>query len=253
MRRFDDQVALITGGASGIGVAIADRLASEGAAIVVVDLEAGRAEAVAATLELDHGGATLALGVDLSAKAGADTVIAATLDRFARLDVLVNNAGGGVIMPTLEHTEDTMRATIDRNLWTTIWCTVGVIPPMLERGYGRTVNVGAESVRNGLYDHAIYNAAKGGVHAMCSALTREFASHGLTFNTVAPSIVMTAMVRAALSGEDASGWHRAVDLIPVGRPATVEEVASAVAYLASAEAGFITGQVLSVNGGSSMG
>ena len=105
---------------------------------------------------------------------------------LGHVDILVNNAGGGVIRPTLEHTEESLRATIDNNLWTTIHCVRAVLPHMVSRGHGRIINIGADSVRTGLMDHAMYNAAKGGVHAMVSGLAREFATDGVTANTVAP-------------------------------------------------------------------
>jgi 2,3-dihydroxy-2,3-dihydro-p-cumate dehydrogenase len=168
----------------------------------------------------------------------------------------VNNAGGGVILPSLQHTEETLQRTIDNNLWTTLRCTLAMIPVMVERGYGRIVNVGAESVRNGLDSHAVYNAAKGGVHAMMSGFAREFATSGVTFNSVAPSyVVADAPATASAKGPPdrlASVRARAVELIPMGRGATADEVAAAVLFLGSDEASFITGQVLSVNGGSSM-
>jgi 2,3-dihydroxy-2,3-dihydro-p-cumate dehydrogenase len=184
--------------------------------------------------------------------------VAAAAARLGGVDILVNNAGGGVIRPTLEHTEETLRATIDNNLWTTIRCTLAVLPRMAERSYGRIVNIGAESVRNGLIDHAIYNAAKGGVHGMTTGLAREFATAGITVNTVAPSYVLTPELGAALSAGTIPGrlrhvMDRATEMIPMRRPGHVDEVASMVAYLASEDAGFVTGQILSVNGGSSMG
>ncbi|MDQ1504613.1 MAG: 2,3-dihydroxy-2,3-dihydro-p-cumate dehydrogenase, partial [Actinomycetota bacterium] len=209
-----------------------------------------------ASLEERFGGAALAVAADVSTKTDADRAVATVLDGWGRLDVLVNNAGGGVIRPTLDHDEDSIRTTIERNLLTTIWTTLAALPPMVEAGYGRVVNVGADSVRNGLYEHAVYNAAKGGVHALCTGLGREFADRNITFNTVAPTVVMTEAVAAFLAAEPETGpksWTRVFDLIPMQRAATLDEVASAVAYLASEEAGFITGQVLSVNGGSSMG
>jgi 2,3-dihydroxy-2,3-dihydro-p-cumate dehydrogenase len=254
--RFDGRVACVTGAARGIGRAVADRLARDGATVAVVDLDGDEAEKTTAALAEHHGVAAMAVAADVSRKDEADRAVAVVLERWGRLDVLVNNAGGGVIRPTLEHDEDSIRTTIERNLLTTIWSTLAALPPMVEAGYGRVVNVGADSVRNGLYEHAIYNAAKGGTHAICTGLAREFADRGVTFNSVAPTAVRTETVAAYLAGNPEvtpKSWMRVFDLIPMGRAATLDEVASAVAYLASEEAGFITGQVLSVNGGSSMG
>ncbi|MGH9000955.1 MAG: SDR family NAD(P)-dependent oxidoreductase [Acidimicrobiia bacterium] len=253
--RFDGRTACVTGAARGIGRAVAERLAAGGAAVAVVDVDRDEAEKTAAGIEERHGVSAIAVTADLSRKDDAEQAVGAVVARWGRLDVLVNNAGGGVIRPTLDHDEDSVRTTIERNLLTTIWCTLAALPPMLDAGYGRVVNVGADSVRNGLYDHAIYNAAKGGVHAICTGLAREFAGRGVTFNTVAPTAVLTEMVQGILADPppDRPEWMRVFDLIPLGRAATMDEVASAVAYLASEEAGFITGQVISVNGGSSMG
>jgi 2,3-dihydroxy-2,3-dihydro-p-cumate dehydrogenase len=133
--------------------------------------------------------------------------------------------------------------------------SVAATAPGLTRG--RIISISAESVRNGLADHAIYDAAKGGVHAMTSGLAREFAGSGITVNTVAPSYVQTPEIAAALGADVVPDrlryvLDRAVGLIPMGRPATVDDVA-AVAYLAREDAGFVTGQAVSVNGGSSMG
>ena len=131
--------------------------------------------------------------------------------------MLVNNAGGGVIRPTLEHTEETLQATIDRNLWTALRTTLAALPHMRERGYGRIVFVGADSVRNGLDLHAVYNAAKGGVHAFARGLAREYARDGITVNTVAPSATMTPDLERFLAQqpEAAEAFLR---VIPMGRP-----------------------------------
>jgi 2,3-dihydroxy-2,3-dihydro-p-cumate dehydrogenase len=253
---FTGRVACVTGAARGIGRACARHLAAGGANVALVDLDEAAAKETAAMLAAEFGVGAVGLGADLAHKAEADRALSQSIAAWGRLDILVNNAGGGVLRPTLEHDEESVRATIDRNLMTTLWCTLAAVPTMVEAGYGRIVNIGAESVRNGLYEHAVYNAAKGGVHAMCTGLAREFASAGLTFNAVAPSIVLTETVSQWLAetpADDPKSWQRAINLIPLGRAATMEEVASAVAYLASEEAAFITGQVLSVNGGSSMG
>ena len=112
---------------------------------------------------------------ELHQTGAADDLVATAVETLGHVDVLVNNAGGGVIRPTLEHTEETLRATVDNNLWTTIYCVRAVLPHMVSRRHGRIINIGADSVRTGLMDHAMYNAAKGGVHAMVTGIAREFA------------------------------------------------------------------------------
>jgi 2,3-dihydroxy-2,3-dihydro-p-cumate dehydrogenase len=251
------RTAIVTGGATGIGLGIVARLLADGASVLVGAL--GEEELKRATEGLREAGHEPAGFVGNLAEPGRGAeLLAAAVDAFGQVDILVNNAGGGVIRPTLEHTEQSLRATIDNNLWTTIRCTLALLPHMVERGYGRIVNIGAESVRNGLVDHAMYNAAKGGVHAMATGLAREFASAGITVNTVAPSYVQTPEITAALAENRFDQdflrvLDRATELIPMGRPGTVDEVAGAVAYLVGPDAGFVTGQVISVNGGSSMG
>jgi 2,3-dihydroxy-2,3-dihydro-p-cumate dehydrogenase len=261
-RPLDGRTAIVTGGATGIGLGISRRLIADGAQVVIASL--GEAELKRAIGELgppgrqQTGHEPAGFAGDLSVPGQADLLLRTAVDAFGAVDILVNNAGGGVIRPTLEHTEETLRATIDNNLWTTIRCTLALLPHMKERGYGRIINIGAESVRNGLTDHAIYNAAKGGVHALSTGLAREFAQAGITVNTVAPSYVMTPEIEAVLkAGSVPDRLHHVLDvavgLIPMGRPASVDDVAATVAYLAGADSAFVTGQVISVNGGSSMG
>ncbi|WP_249043298.1 SDR family NAD(P)-dependent oxidoreductase [Prauserella muralis] len=253
MGALEGRVAVVTGGATGIGRAISTRLAADGASVVVAGLD--KAEVDEAVVAL--GPPAAGFVGDLAQPGAAEDLHATANDAFGAVDVLVNNAGGGVILPTLEHTEETLQATINNNLWTTLRCCLAFLPAMRRRGYGRIVNIGAESVRNGLTDHAIYNAAKGGVHALARGLAREFATDGITVNVVAPSYVRTDALDAALAAGTAPARLRkvlddAVAWIPMNRPAEVDEVAAAVAYLAREDSRFITGQVLGVNGGSSM-
>jgi 2,3-dihydroxy-2,3-dihydro-p-cumate dehydrogenase len=250
--RFADRVALVTGAAQGIGLATARRLGEEGVRLVLADMDADAlARAAASLADADTKAETVV--ADLSSRDGAAAAVAAATGWAGRLDILVNNAGGGVIRPTLAHTEETLRTTIDRNLWTTIYCTLEALPVMRAQGYGRIVNVGAESVRNGLYDHAIYNAAKGGVHGLTTGLAREFFVDGITVNTVAPSMVITESIRTLMANPaTVPALERIIGTIPAGRAASLEEVAAVIAFVASDEASFTTGQVISVNGASSM-
>lgn len=132
-----------------------------------------------------------------------------------------------------------------------MWCSRVFLPDMLARQYGRIINIGADSVRNGLPDHAAYNAAKGGMHGLTTGLAREFARQGVTVNTVAPCAVNTE-VWVRIKNANPELAQRFLDVIPMGRVGEIEEVASMVGYLAQPEAAFVTGQVISVNGGSTM-
>lgn len=247
------RTAVVTGAASGIGLGITLRLIRDGTAVFAAAREKKDLDRVS-------GNAAIAGGFvgELHRPGTADDMMAAAVETLGHVDVLVNNAGGGVIRPTLDHTEETLRATIDNNLWTTIYCVRAMLPHMMARGHGRIINIGADSVRTGLMDHAMYNAAKGGVHAMVAGLAREFATSGVTVNTVAPCYVRTPELATLLDSEQVPPRLKLVveqgtDFVPLGRPCDPAEVAATVAFLAGEDSRFITGQTIYVNGGSSMG
>jgi 2,3-dihydroxy-2,3-dihydro-p-cumate dehydrogenase len=250
-RKLENKVAVVTGAAKGIGLAIAERLAKDGAKLVLADLDEAGLEDASAHLIGAFEAEVVSQAGDLSDQGVAEKAIKLAAERFDRLDILVNNAGGGIIRPFAEHTPETLKTTIDRNLWTVLWCSWYAVPQMRKQSYGRIINLGADSVRNGLWDHAAYNAAKGGVHGLTTGMAREFARDGITVNTVAPCAVNTPQM-VAITKSNPSLAAKFVSVIPIGRPAEMEEVASMVSYLASAEASFVTGQVISVNGGSTM-
>lgn len=249
MSNLHNQVAIVTGATKGIGLAIAQALHINGASVVVTDLLDSMLADIPAQFAEPARVATFA--GDLSLEANANALVAFAVEKFGRLDILVNNAGGGVILPFLDHTAETLKQTIDRNLWTTLWCNKAALPIMKAQQYGRIIHVGADSVRNGLWDHAAYNAAKGGVHGLTTGLAREFANDGITVNTVAPCAVRTD-VYEKLEKTHPELIDKFLSVIPMGRAGECAEIASMVNYLASAEAAFVTGQVISVNGGSTM-
>jgi 2,3-dihydroxy-2,3-dihydro-p-cumate dehydrogenase len=244
-------IAIVTGAAKGIGLAIAERLARDGAKLVVADVDEAELEKSAQKLKSEFGADVASIAGDLSLQEVARSTIELAVERFGRLDILVNNAGGGIIRAFTDHTPETLKTTVDRNLWTVLWCSWYAVPKMRANRYGRIINLGADSVRNGLWDHAAYNAAKGGVHGLTTGMAREFAREGITVNTVAPCAVNTPQMTEITMRNPALA-AKFVGIIPMGRPAEMEEVASMVSYLASAEASFVTGQVISVNGGSTM-
>lgn len=243
--------AVVTGGAVGIGLGIVEDLLSSGSKVLIADASQENLNKAAEYLK--------GLGLDkfytfcgdLSEEHVVSNLFYESISKLTNIHILVNCAGGGVIKPFLEHTPETFNATIDRNLWTTLWCSKYFLETMVENKYGRIINIGADSVRNGLVDHAAYNAAKGGVHGLTTGLAREFAPYNITVNTVAPSAIRT-QVLVDFEKKDPELAKKFISVIPLGRAGEIKEVASLVTYLSLPIAGFITGQVISVNGGSTM-
>jgi 2,3-dihydroxy-2,3-dihydro-p-cumate dehydrogenase len=248
-KKLTSRVAILTGAARGLGVALVERFAADGASLLLADVNGEGLPQVAANA-LEAGAPDAAwIEQDLSREEGAAATVKMALERWGRVDVLINNAGGGLIRPFLEHTPDTLRETINRNLWTTIWCTRAVLPPMIERKYGRVVNISADSVHTGLY-------SKGGVNGLTTGLAFEFAKYNITVNCVSPGGIMTPEIRQMFDPDsEVYKKHRIVDVrtvlaqIPIGRLVEMHEVAAMAAFLTYEESRAITGQIYSVNGG----
>ena len=234
------KVALITGGAQGIGRAIARELALAGADLALADVNLQRVEETAALLAAETGRQALAIKMDVSSPADAEEGVKKTVDKYNRLDILVNNAGvtrDGLIMRMNEADWDLVIAI---NLKGTFNCIKAVTRVMLKQRAGRIVNIASVVGLMGNAGQANYSASKAGVIGLTKTTAKELASRGITVNAVAPGFIKTAMTEA-LSEEARQNLQR---LIPLGRLGEAEDVAKAVAFLASDEAAYITGQVL---------
>jgi 2-hydroxycyclohexanecarboxyl-CoA dehydrogenase len=244
---LDGSVALVTGAARGIGAAIAHRLADAGATVVVADLDGDAAASTAGTLA----GKAIGLAIDVSSSASVASALARVRAEVGPPDILVNNAGIDVIKPFVDSTEDEWDRIIAVNLKGPINCSRAVLDAMIERKSGRIVNIASDAGRVGSSGEAVYSATKGGVIAFTKTLAREAARHGITVNCVCPGPTETALLGqvAEYSQKLYEGLSRA---IPLGRTAQPDDIAPAVAFLASPEAGYITGQTLSVSGGLTM-
>jgi len=247
MRRLEGRVAVVTGGANGIGRGCAVRLAAEGAAVAVVDLEADALEETCALIEA-AGACAYVQPADCTDKAQIEDFLAKAETALGPIDVLVNNVGQGARerkTTFLESQEDVWRFVVEINLFTTMRFSRLLAPGMVARGYGRIVNISSESAVIGPVGSHDYGAAKAGILGFTKAVARELAPHGVTVNAICPGPVMTrALERSA--GEEAK---KAVASIPVGFVGGPEDVAAMAALLASGEGRFITGQTIIVNGG----
>lgn len=247
MRRFADQVAIVTGGANGIGAATVRRLAGEGAAVVVADLDLAAAEQIAGAIQAE-GGHAHAVQVEVSERGQVEAMLAAALAAYDHVDVLANIAGIAQFEPFLDLSEEAWRKVLDVNLTGVYLCSQVVARHMVERGIeGRIVNMAST---NGLVAEAglaHYNASKFGVVGLTMTMAIELAPHNIRVNSVCPGLIRTRLTRTIV--DDPESRTNFLKLIPLNRPGEPEEVASAVAYLASTDSGYITGHQLVIDGG----
>jgi len=246
------KVALVTGGSGGIGAAIAERLASDGAAVAIAYFRNEDAAREIVGRIAAAGRRAAALHADVRRRDEVKRLFAEHLGRFGRLDILVNNAGDMVRrVPTAETSEETWRDAIDLNLSSAFFCCQEAVAPMTAQGWGRIVNMSSVGARTGGGAGSIpYHAAKAGLMALTKGLAKELAASGITVNTVAPGIIETAFHDRHTAPEVRAGWIKT--LIPMQRAGVPADIAGAVAFLCSDEAAYMTGATLDVNGGMAM-
>lgn len=242
------RVAFVTGGGGGIGAAICRGLADAGYRVVVADVAASRAEEVAGEI----GG--LGVELDVTDPGSVAAAVAGTAEAFGPIETCVNCAGWDELRPFLDTDEAFQSKVIEINYAGPVRVTRAVLPGMVERSYGRIINIGSDAGRVGSSLESVYSGAKGGIIAFTKTIAREFARHGITANTVCPGPTDTPLLGEIIKASpDAdrviSGMTKAVPMRRLGQP---DDVAPAVVFLASDEAGFITGQTLSVSGGLTM-
>jgi 2-hydroxycyclohexanecarboxyl-CoA dehydrogenase len=245
------KTAFVTGAARGIGAAIATRLATEGAAVAICDLDMSTARELATELSSSTDARVCALQIDVSSRASVVDAVDEAEASLGAIEILVNNAGIDVIKPFVESTEEEWDRIIAVNLRGPINTCHVLFPRLTERGGGAIVNISSEAARVGSSGEAVYSAAKGGVIALTKTLAREGARHGIRVNCVSPGPTDTALL-AQVNDVNPKLYEALARSIPMRRVAQPEEIAPMVAFLASDDAGFITGQTVSVSGGMSM-
>lgn len=252
---MSNRVALVTGGAQGIGKGIATTLGRDGFRVAVADLNLAAAEETAKEIS-SAGGEAIAVEIDVTSTESVKSAVAVVEQELGPVEVVVNNAGWDDFMPFVKTTEDFWDRILDINYKGALRVIHTVVPGMMERGFGRVINIGSDAGRVGSSMEAVYSGAKGGIIAFTKTLAREVATKGVTANTVCPGPTDTPALRKfadGAGGGDAekviSGMTRAV---PMKRLGTPEDIGPAVSFFASDGAGFVTGQTLSVSGGLTM-
>ena len=265
-RRYEGRVAIVTGAAQGLGRVIARRLAEEGAHVVMVDVQEEKVKRAAALLQRETNQPFLGFGGDLSVAGVADEIVAETLKAFGRIDTLVNNAAALIRLRLIDFTEELLQKAVDWNVWNTLRCCKAVLPPMIERRYGRIVNIGGEAWRTGAPFHTLLaGVGKGSMVGLTVTLAGEVIGQGITVNCVSPGGIETAAdgdPAPTESTRDPSWTGPGVmeelarlaggPRISMGRLSHPTEVAAAVAFFGAPEASFVTGQHVGVSGGMAM-
>ncbi len=253
MKRFEDTTVVVTGGGGGIGTALCRGFAAEGANVAVLDRAEDAAAKVADELS-SQGVRALAVSCDITERPSIDAAVAQVTDELGPIDVLVNNAGWDLFVPFLDTVPEDWARLIDINLVGALNMHHAILPGMVERNGGRVVNISSDAARVGSSGEAVYAACKAGLVAFSKTLAREHSRHGITFNVVCPGPTDTALL-ATVTDTSANpeklreAFRRA---IPLGRLGQPDDLVGAVLFFASADASFVTGQVLSVSGGLTM-
>ena len=245
------RVAVVTGGASGMGRSICEQFAACGHRVAVFDVNADAADAVADDLR-SRGGEALAFAVDVADRASVDDAVGAVRSELGPVELLVTSAGISRFEPFLEITLESWNRIIEVNLTGTFHCVQAIIPDMVAAGWGRIVTISSSSAQRGSPRMAHYAASKGGVITLTKTLAREFAQYGITVNNIPPSAIETPMQHEGQAAGHLPSNEQMAASVPLGHLGTGDDIAAAVGFLCSEEAGFITGQTLGVNGGSVM-
>jgi 2-hydroxycyclohexanecarboxyl-CoA dehydrogenase len=242
------RVAVVTGAASGMGLGVARRLASVGNRVGLLDRDGDAARAAADEFRAD-GASAIALTVDVTDRAGVDDAMAKVRSEFGPIEIVVTSAGLDEFQSFTDITADAWDRMLAVNLTGTFHCVQAAIPDMLAAGWGRIVTISSSSAQSGAARMAHDVASKGGVIGLTKALAVEYAPHGITVNTIPPGFIDTPMARRAEARGDLPSIDAVAARTPVRRAGTPDDIAAAAAFLCSDEAGYITGQIIGVNGG----